>query len=126
KSPIANIEGLMLVLEEQIREAEPLPGEPTDPLFVMIKDSIKRFKNVIRDLTDIAKVQRDVDGESEPLQIEAVYKTIYEGLKEEATRKQAVIETDFSEAPNISFSKKNLHSILYNLLSNALKYSSSE
>ncbi|MDO6391848.1 chemotaxis protein CheB [Pontibacter sp. BT731] len=124
KSPIANIEGLMLVLEEQIREAEPLPGEPTDPLFVMIKDSIRRFKNVIRDLTDIAKVQRDVDGESEPLQIEAVYNTIYEGLREEAERKQAVIETDFSEAPNISFSKKNLHSILYNLMSNALKYSS--
>lgn len=124
KSPIANIEGLMLVLEEQIREAEPLPGEPTDPLFVMIKDSIIRFKNVIRDLTDIAKVQRDVDGESEPLQIETVYNTIFEGLRGEAERKQAIIETDFSEAPNISFSKKNLHSILYNLMSNALKYSS--
>ncbi|GGG14893.1 chemotaxis protein CheB [Pontibacter amylolyticus] len=124
KSPIANIEGLMLVLEEQIREAEPLPGEPTDPLFVMIKDSIIRFKNVIRDLTDIAKVQRDVDGESEPLQIETVYNTIFEGLRGEAERKQAIIETDFSEAPNISFSKKNLNSILYNLLSNALKYSS--
>lgn len=126
KSPIANIEGLMLVLEEQIREAEPLPGEPTDPLFVMIKDSISRFKNVIRDLTDIAKVQRDVDGESEPLEIEAVYKTVYEGLREEAERKQAIIETDFTEAPNISFSRKNLHSILYNLMSNALKYSSPE
>ncbi|PVY42314.1 chemotaxis protein CheB [Pontibacter virosus] len=124
KSPIANIEGLMLVLEEQIQVAEPLPGEPTDPLFVMIKDSIRRFKNVIRDLTDIAKVQRDVDGEAEPLEIEAVYNTIYEGLRGEAERKQAIIETNFSEAPNISFSKKNLNSILYNLLSNALKYSS--
>lgn len=126
KSPIANIEGLMLVLEEQIKEAEPLPGEPTDPLFVMIKDSIRRFKNVIRDLTDIAKVQRDVDGESEALEIETVYNTIFDGLREEAERKQAIIETDFSEAPDISFSKKNLHSILYNLLSNALKYSSPE
>ncbi|WP_299700255.1 chemotaxis protein CheB [uncultured Pontibacter sp.] len=124
KSPIANIEGLMLVLEEQIQEADPLPGEPTDPLFVMIKDSIMRFKNVIRDLTDIAKVQRDVDGEAEPLRVESVYEEVYKGIKEEVKRKKAVIEADFEDAPEISFSKKNLHSILYNLMSNALKYSS--
>ncbi|MBD1396365.1 PAS domain-containing protein [Pontibacter sp. JH31] len=124
KSPIANIEGLMLLLEEQIAMAGPLPGEPTEPLFVMIKDSIARFKNVIRDLTDIAKVQRDVDGDAEPLSLEELYQTVYLSLKEEATKKHAVIKTDFSEAPAINFSRKNMYSILYNLVSNAIKYSS--
>ncbi|MDX5418905.1 MAG: PAS domain-containing protein [Hymenobacteraceae bacterium] len=123
KSPIANIEGLMLLLEEQIESAEPLPGEPTEPLFIMIKDSIARFKNVIRDLTDIAKVQRDVDGDAEPLNLDEIYKTVYHSLKDEAKKKNAVIETDFSEAPEINFSRKNMYSILYNLVSNALKYS---
>jgi signal transduction histidine kinase len=35
---------------------------------------------------------------------------------------QAVIEADLSCCPTISFSAKNLRSVVYNLLSNALKY----
>jgi two-component system, chemotaxis family, CheB/CheR fusion protein len=124
KSPIANIEGLITVLEEQTGRVEHIPGEPTAPLFDMIKESIARFRNVIRDLTDIAKVQRDVDGEAESLELQQVYQNVYEELREEALRKHAHIEVDFSDAPSINFSRKNLHSIFHNLLSNALKYSS--
>ncbi len=124
KSPIANIEGLITVLEEQIGKIEHIPGEPTEPLFEMIKESIARFKNVIRDLTDIAKIQRDVDGEAEALELQEVYQNVHDELKEEALRKHARLEVDFSAAPSINFSRKNLHSIFHNLLSNALKYSS--
>ncbi|MHC2991605.1 hypothetical protein OB13_08370 [Pontibacter sp. HJ8] len=124
KSPIANIEGLMLLLEEQIENSEPLPGEPTAPLFDMIKNSIWRFKNVIKDLTDIAKVQRDVDGEAESVSLQQVYDTVYLSLEEEFAKKKAILETDFSQAPQINFSRKNLYSIFYNLISNAIKYSS--
>ncbi|WP_083919435.1 chemotaxis protein CheB [Pontibacter roseus] len=126
KSPIANIEGLMLLLEEQIKEAAPLPGEPTEPLFHMIKDSIARFKNVIKDLTDIAKVQRDVDGEAESVNLQQLTDTVLQSLKEEVSKKNARIELDFAQAPQINFSKKNLYSIFYNLVSNAIKYSSPE
>jgi len=123
KSPIANIEGLMLLLEEQIESSQPLPGEPTAPLFEMIKNSIRQFKDVIKDLTDIAKVQRDVDGEAESVRIEQVYEAVLQSLKEEIDQKGALLEADFSEAPELNFSRKNLNSIIYNLISNAIKYS---
>ncbi len=122
KSPISNIEGLMLLLEEQIEAADPLPGEPTKPLFDMIKDSIWRFKNVIKDLTDIAKVQRDVDGKAESVDMKAVLEDVKANLQELLTESNAQVEVNFTEDTCISFSKKNLYSILYNLLSNAIKY----
>jgi two-component system, chemotaxis family, CheB/CheR fusion protein len=122
KSPIGNIEGLMLLLEDQIESAGPLPGEPTQPVFEMMKGAINRFKNVIKDLTDIAKVQRNIDGEVEVVNVQEVFKDVEENMREFIDSEHAEIEFDFDDAPQIYFSKKNLHSVLYNLISNAIKY----
>ncbi|MBB6611612.1 PAS domain-containing protein [Pontibacter sp. Tf4] len=122
KSPIGNIEGLMLLLQDQIATAGPIPGEPTEPVFEMMKDAIVRFKNVIRDLTDIAKIQRDVDSEPETVDVREVFEEVKSSLQELLIREKARIEVDFETAPQVAFSKKNLYSVLYNLISNAIKY----
>ncbi|TXK31173.1 PAS domain-containing protein [Pontibacter qinzhouensis] len=124
KAPVANIEGLLLLLEEQMEEAGPLPGEPTQPLFDMIKDSITRFKNVIKDLTDIAKVQRDVDGEAEIVDLVEVIANVKLTVNDLLDKEQARLHIDIEKASKINFSRKNMYSILYNLVSNAVKYSS--
>lgn len=124
KAPVANIEGLLLLLEEQIGSAGPIPGEPTQPLFEMLKDSIRRFRNVIKDLTDIAKVQRDVDGETEPIEFQEVMDDVLANMQELLTKEGAQVEVDFKYASKVEFSRKNLYSILYNLLSNSIKYKS--
>ncbi|WP_162053361.1 chemotaxis protein CheB [Pontibacter pamirensis] len=124
KAPVANIEGLLLLLEEQIESSDPLPGEPTKPLFEMTKDSIRRFKDVIKDLTDIAKVQRDVDSEAELVELEEVYKNVAANTQDMVSHAQAQLHTDFEEGTHVNFSRKNLYSILYNLVTNAIKYSS--
>lgn len=126
KSPVANIEGLLLLLEDQIETNEPLPGEPTKPLFDMIKGSINKFKEVIRDLTDIAKVQRDVDGKAEIVDLEELLSNVKINIKDLLQEGNALLYTDFEDAPQISFSRKNMYSILYNLVSNAVKYRSPE
>ncbi|MFT2009833.1 chemotaxis protein CheB [Pontibacter sp. 13R65] len=126
KAPVANIEGLLLLLEEQVEEAGPLPGEPTQPLFNMIKDSISRFKNVIKDLTDIAKVQRDVDGAAEVVDLQEVINNVKLTVNDLLDKEQATLHIDIEEASKINFSKKNMYSILYNLVSNAVKYSAPE
>ncbi|WP_299754886.1 chemotaxis protein CheB [uncultured Pontibacter sp.] len=124
KAPIGNIEGLMLLLEEQINSAGPLPGEPTQPVFDMMKGAISRFKNVIKDLTDIVKVQRDLDGKPEQVELKEIFEEVKENMQEFIKSENAQLEVNFDKAPHISFSKKNLHSVLYNLISNAIKYKS--
>ncbi len=124
KAPIANIEGLLLLLEDQIKWSGPLEGEPTEPLFVMLKASISRFQNVIKDLTDIAKVQRDVDSVAERLDLQEVVENVKINLQDLFTQKQVALVIDFEEASHVNFSKTNLYSIFYNLISNAIKYSS--
>ncbi|MBC5992257.1 chemotaxis protein CheB [Pontibacter cellulosilyticus] len=126
KAPIANIEGLMLLLEEQIISAGPIPGEPTQPVFDMMKDSISRFKNVIKDLTDIAKVQRDIDGEPEQVEVKEVFKEMEGNIKELLESEQVELSVDFEKAPHVTFSKKNLYSVLYNLVTNSIKYRSED
>lgn len=124
KAPIGNIEGLMLLLEEQIASSGPIPGEPTQPVFDMMKGAISRFKNVIKDLTEIAKVQRDIDGEPDQVNVQEVFEEVKSSIQETYDSEDAVIKTDFEQAPEINFSKKNLYSVLYNLVSNAIKYKS--
>ncbi|NEM99093.1 chemotaxis protein CheB [Pontibacter burrus] len=122
KSPIGNIEGLMLLLEDQIATAGPIPGEPTGPVFEMMKGAIVRFKNVIQDLTDIAKVQRDIDGEPEHVDVREVFEDVRQSLQDQLSHEKTQVQVDFDAAPKVIFSKKNLHSVLYNLISNAIKY----
>ncbi|MFD3000636.1 chemotaxis protein CheB [Pontibacter toksunensis] len=124
KAPVANIEGLLLLLEEQIESSDPLPGEPTKPLFDMTKDSIRRFKDVVKDLTDIAKVQRDIDGEAELIGLQEVFENVEANTNDLILQAKARLHVDFKEAPHVNFSRKNLYSILYNLVNNAIKYSS--
>ncbi|WP_242929212.1 chemotaxis protein CheB [Pontibacter vulgaris] len=122
KSPMANIEGLVLLLEEQIEAAGKIPGEPTKPLFDMVKDSIMRFKNVIKELTDVAKIQRDVDSEAESVDLSEVFSNVQANMQKLLHTEKAKIKVDFSEASRLYFSRKNIYSILYNLLSNSIKY----
>ncbi|WP_439883149.1 chemotaxis protein CheB [Pontibacter sp. MBLB2868] len=124
KAPVANIEGLLLLLEDQIESMGQIPGEPTQPVFDMLKDAISRFKNVIKDLTDIAKVQRDTDGGKEKVIIKEVFENVKATMQDHLKQEDAVLTINFDDAPDIIFSKKNLYSVLYNLLSNAIKYRS--
>lgn len=126
KSPVANIEGLLLLLEEQIANAGNIPGEPVQPVFDMLKDSIFRFKNVIKDLTDIAKIQRDVDGDSESISFKEVMDDVMSTFQKQVVQEDARLSIDFERADTVNFSRKNLYSILHNLVSNALKYKSPE
>ena len=121
KSPVANVEGLVLLLEQEIAEGPQLQAEPTQPIFDMIKDSLNGFKTVIEDLTDVARIQKDFDGEEEVVDLTEVLEQVKANIPDLLAGLQVTLETDFL-VPAIHFSRKNLYSIFYNLISNAIKY----
>ncbi|KAA5540815.1 chemotaxis protein CheB [Adhaeribacter rhizoryzae] len=125
KSPMANVEGLVLLLEEEINSSEEITEESTRPIFTMIKESINSFKTVINDLTDIAKVQRDVDGEAELVNLNEILEQVRGNIQDLIAGVPVQFNINFG-VTQLNFSRKNLYSIFYNLISNAVKYRSSE
>lgn len=121
KAPISNIEGLL--------QAYMMDGsfdEEQQSLIDMMLFSIERFKTTIKDLTEISKVQRVSNIEPEVLTFSEIYNEVILDIRELIKiSNDPVIVTDF-KVDNIRYSRKNLRSIIYNLLSNALKYSSYE
>ncbi|WP_018478655.1 sensor histidine kinase [Pontibacter roseus] len=125
KAPINNIEGLMVALDETMQE-KGLGHEEVSDIIRMIHDAIFRFKNALQDLTEVAKVQYEESAEHERVGFQEILEDVRLSIKDLITKYDATIEEDFSATPDIVFSRKNLRSILYNLVSNSIKYSSPE
>jgi signal transduction histidine kinase len=121
KSPIVNIEGLLKVLSRRL-EQPTKKDEPVELLLSLMEASVLRFKETIRDLTDITRIGKQLDGETELVDLQEVVETILLDLQPFIQASGAVIEWNLQACPKISFPRKNLHSVLSNLVSNALKY----
>ncbi len=122
KSPIANLEGLITYLKPKL--ADKL-GPIEIKLIDMVNSSIEKLKQTITDLTEITKVQKDLQDQIEPVSFEEALADVKDNIKGMIVNAKAIITTDF-QVPSIPYARKNLRSILYNLLSNAIKYRSLE
>ncbi len=122
KAPISNIEGLMTMLQSQLRH-EPIENSKIDKTVTLINSSVERFKNTIGELTDIAKLQKEVE-EYSNIDFQEIINDAQLDLQNLIEQENATIIVDIEDCLEIQFSYKNLKSIIYNLLSNAIKYRS--
>ncbi|MFN6945677.1 MAG: PAS domain-containing protein, partial [Cytophagaceae bacterium] len=120
KAPISNIEGLVYALKGEVGHIE---NAELDILFEMINDSINRFKDTIRDLTEISKVQKNIYEDNGTININSILDEVRSDIKELIQVSDARIVAEISIA-EIRFSRKNLRSLFYNFLSNSIKYAS--
>ncbi|RDC58668.1 ATP-binding protein [Adhaeribacter pallidiroseus] len=121
KAPILNIEGLLEALQYQL-PAESLLAEDVQVTLDLMQNSVQRFKRTIGHLTEVTKLQKENNAAAIPIHLPALLTEVQLDLAHEAS--QAQIEVAVDDCPTIQFSAKNLRSIVYNLLSNALKYRS--
>jgi PAS domain S-box-containing protein len=120
KAPISNIEGLVGTLKEELNGSSSA-GEVKD-IIDMVNQSIVRFKETIQDLTEITKTQKNLQEDISYIDLNSLLEEIKFSIKDIVKSSRAVINADFCQYPDIKFSKANLKSILYNLVSNAIKY----
>ncbi len=121
KAPILNIEGLMKVLVRRIdRQAGADPE--VQQIFTLMEASVLRFKETISDLTDIARIQKQTGQESEPVDLPQIVQDTLSDLAPQIEESGAHVEKRLGDCSAILFTRKNLKSVVYNLLSNALKY----
>jgi len=120
KAPITNIEGLLEALLEQLPPAV-RQAEQVAPLLAMMQNSVERFQKTIAQLTDISKLQQAHLHSTELVGLAALVEDIRLDLAPELAQ-GATLLVDVAACPTVAFSAKNLRSIIYNLLSNGLKY----
>jgi PAS domain S-box-containing protein len=121
KAPIANIEGLLHALRAQL-PAPVLQQPDTAQLLHLMDDSVARFQTTLGHLTDISRLQLMPAAPVETVPLAPLVEAVRLDLQPELLAAGAQLRIDVGACPLVRFSPKNLRSILYNLLSNALKY----
>ena len=118
RAPVANLEGLLMLLQPKFEEYMP-PQEQR--LIQLVEASIEKLKRTIHGLLEITKVQKNLEKNIEEISFAEVLDDVRSDMYTQIQESNAIIETDFSVS-EIKYNRVNLQSILYNLLSNALKY----
>ncbi|UOG76390.1 PAS domain-containing protein [Hymenobacter tibetensis] len=121
KAPISNIEGLLYLLREEL-PATTSQQQNIQAILGFMFDAVERFKRTIDHLTDVSKLQKEYTPATTSVNLAAVVEDVRQDLAPLIQEADARLQVDLTNFPPVQFSKKNLRSVVYNLLSNALKY----
>jgi len=124
KAPINNIEGLLVALLEELPTAQ--NGSQTPLIFDMMQDSVDRFKRTLTHLTEVTKLQKEYAAPVTQVALAEIIQDVCLDLAPLVRALKAQVEVETTHCATVLFAEKNLRSIIYNLLSNALKYHSPE
>jgi signal transduction histidine kinase len=123
KAPISNIEGLMHTLLRSL-PSESLASGRVGRITTLMGESVERFKRTIANLTEVVKLQKENSGDAIQVELLKMIGEVSLDLAPQVEEAKAHLEVDVAACPSVRFSEKNLRSVIYNLLSNALKYRS--
>lgn len=121
RSPISQILGLVSIFNQDNMD-EPLNKVLLDSL----KKSATNLNTVVQDLNEILSMRQNVEIVPVSVQLSEVFTFVLESLSKEIAESEARITADFSEADTVFAFRSYVHSILYNLVSNAIKYRSDQ
>lgn len=121
KAPIINIQSLLTIIKSRVNAT-------TDPLISqslgMADKATLKLQTTIIDLLEVARIEKRLQSEKEWLSIFEVISGVLEDNQQQINQTQTMFDIELSGANELYFSKNNLSSILANLISNAIKYSS--
>ena len=123
KAPISNIEGLLYLLQEEL-PLDISQREYVGATLGLMRESVERFKRTIDHLTDVSKLQKEHAPATTAVDLATVVEEVRQDLAPLIQATGARVRVEVTGFPPVLFPEKNLRSVVYNLLSNALKYHS--
>jgi len=121
KAPISNIEGLLRLLEDLLPD-DLRTDDTLLPVLTKMQEAVERFTRTIGHLTDVSKLQAEFTRPPAPTRLDPVVADVRQDLAPLLAETGGQLAVDVADCPTLLMSEKNLRSVLYNLLSNALKY----
>lgn len=121
RAPVIN---LMSLTEMQSEEA--LSPELHEEINHKIHYCVQQLDSTLADLIEIVASKSGNHVHKENLDLQAELNVIVRSIEKQIKESGARIETDFSQINTIYFPKRFLHSLLLNLLTNAIKYKSEQ
>ena len=120
RGPITNLTGLLQALRDELPPAA-LVGQPAYILNLM-QDATDRFLQTVTQLGDIGHLQQESGVVLAPALLADVIRDVRLDLAPQVQALGAQVLVALEGFPTFPFAEKNLRSVVYNLLSNALKY----
>ncbi|MCE6989820.1 PAS domain S-box protein [Dyadobacter sp. CY323] len=117
RAPVANIIGLAELANEGI-----YPMEVKEQFLSELLINVERLDDVISDLNTILQVKRGVSEKRELVSLQRLIDEISSSIQNIIEKENVRIETDFSTVGELFTLKSYLHSILFNLIMNSIKY----
>lgn len=118
-APLGNIEVSIDVLN-LIKVTDP----ELNKFLSIINSSVKKFRGLINDIAAIAKLESNMIT-METIDLDEILNNIEWSLNNKIVDSKAIINRNL-QVKEVVFSKKNLRSILYNIISNSLKFKRAE
>ena len=118
RGPVASLLGLLALVDQKN-----IKGENVE-IFRHIQSSTERLDIIIKDLIKIIDIRQDIFQIRQKISLEDEFKSIHDILENEIYTHHVAFRNDFSQCQEIYSVKPMVHSILYNLISNGIKYRS--
>ncbi|SFQ35159.1 sensor histidine kinase [Hymenobacter arizonensis] len=119
KQPVHNLTGLFQEFERSATFHDPAAAS----MVGMFHEALQQLLSTIDGLTEVVQRQRQLEeAPVEAVLLQPFTEEIIRSLPQQREQPQPVFTLDFAELPTLRMARPALHSVLYNLLSNALKY----
>jgi len=122
KAPVINIQSLLQIIKKKVDSSDILLEQSV----MMAEQSTVRLQNTIVDLLEVARIEKRLKETEEWLSINNIITEILTDNQKQINQNQTKFDIELSEVSHLYFSKNKLSSILANLITNAIKYSSSD
>ncbi|WP_375433953.1 PAS domain S-box protein [uncultured Hymenobacter sp.] len=119
RQPVNNLAGVF----EELKRSATFHDPEAEQLVEMFEGALNQIHSTIQGLAEVVHVERRNDeAPLEPVALLPLTSGVIQSMQSQVDAAEAEFELDFNAVPTVRFAQLNLQSILYNLLSNALKY----
>ena len=120
RGPVASLTGLLHLIDKSGL------GKDNTEIIKRLSDSVNNLDITIKDLSNIIDIRNDITRIRQKISLEQELDEIKILLKKDIENNHITIKSDFEAQPFIYSVRPMFHSILYNLVSNGIKYRSME